>query len=126
LSIYFISGIKKIKNIRSLATGLKSKVYVKDIDLPLNLYKFIIMLVILLEIFAPIIITYSFAFNKQKDFAQSNITYLIIFSIIATMLYHPPNVKKQFTTFLKNISIIGGLMLLKNSPFLQNSDLLKN
>jgi len=111
LFLYFIGGINKINNIKSVANSLKSKT---NIPLPISLYKFIIVLVIILEIFGPIIIINSVIFNKYKDFAKITILCLIIFTIFATLIYHPP-IGKEFNIFLKNVSIVGGLILLNNN-----------
>jgi uncharacterized membrane protein YphA (DoxX/SURF4 family) len=109
LLIFFIGGINKITNIKSTAKGLKNKI---KINLPDILYQFIIILVIIFEILAPIIIFQYFITDQGKILAYYSTILLILFTIIATMLYHPP--QKQFNIFMKNLSIIGGLLLIKN------------
>ena len=75
----------------------------------------IIFLVIVLEILGPIIIIYnSQTYNLSQLSYYSSIS-LAIFTILATYLYHNPIKQKgQFYYFMKNVSIIGGLLILSS------------
>lgn len=101
--IFFQAGINKIMDFSNTVNGLKDKVtFTKHIPL---LPSVIIVGVILLEIFAPLNIIYSAFTNKQKQVAKASCYALIVFTIIATLIYHPTN-------FASNLSVIGGLILL--------------
>jgi uncharacterized membrane protein YphA (DoxX/SURF4 family) len=41
---------------------------------------------------------------------------LILFLIPTTLLFHPPNDPRQLTQFLKNLAIVGGLLLVGTGP----------
>lgn len=108
LLIFFISGFNKITNTVSLSSGLYSKLPF----LPQILCNLAIYGVIILEIIAPMMILYTIVYNKNKKQSYYLTIMLIIFTILATILYHSPLQAKQYYYFMKNVSIIGGLLLL--------------
>lgn len=106
--MYLISGYDKINNIYSNANSLKSKT---GINLPFNLFILAIIIVILLEFVGSASILYSAYTGKNKEYAYYSSYGLIAFTILATLLYHMPVELKNHALF-KNISIVGGLILL--------------
>jgi uncharacterized membrane protein YphA (DoxX/SURF4 family) len=82
--------------------------------LPLILCKVAIICVIILEICAPILILYSATYGKYNYYSYIASILLICFTVLATLLYHFPTQPNQYYFFMKNISIIGGLILLSN------------
>lgn len=111
LSIFFLSGISKIKNFKGTVSGFKNIFLSKK--LPNFIYNLIIFLAIVLEILAPIIIIYNSQTNNLSQLAHYSSISLAIFTIIATYLYHNPITQKgQFYYFMKNLSIIGGLLVV--------------
>jgi len=113
LLIFFLSGINKIQNFKSTVSGFKNIFFSKKI--PNFIYNIIIFLVIILEILAPIIIIYNSQTNNLSQLAHYSSISLAIFTIIATYLYHNPMTQKgQFYYFMKNVSIIGGLLILSS------------
>ena len=108
--MFFLSGIEKIYTFSKTTIDFSNK-----INIPLTLSKLIISGVILLEIIAPIIIiTYTFTglFNLLPFFKISLIS-LIIFTILATIMYHNPfKSSKNYYEFITHLSIIGGLLAL--------------
>lgn len=110
LFIYFLAGLNKISSVSNISKGLKSKLYF----LPLLLCKIAIICVIILEICAPILILYSATYGKYNDYSYIAIILLICFTVLSTLLYHFPTQPNQYYFFMKNISIIGGLILLSN------------
>lgn len=116
LSIYFIAGLKKVTNIHNISKGLKTKLKSLSLPLPLPLFlcQITIFLVVILEIFAPLMIVYAL-FNKQyTSYAYISTILLSVFTILATLLYHFPSDPSQYNYFMKNVSIIGGLIILSN------------
>jgi uncharacterized membrane protein YphA (DoxX/SURF4 family) len=109
LIMYFLSGFVKITNLDSISKGLKNK-----ISFPIILCKLSIILVIILEICAPVLIIYSLVYRKYTYYSYIATNLLIVFTIIATILYHFPTQPNQYYYFMKNLSIIGGLLLLSN------------
>jgi uncharacterized membrane protein YphA (DoxX/SURF4 family) len=111
--LFFTSGIHKIKDFINVSKGLVAKTNVS-----LFFAKLIITLVILLEIIAPLIITF-YAANQSKSnlfrqYTKISIVSLIVFTILATALYHFPPYGSNYYSFMSNISTIGGLLLLFN------------
>jgi len=108
--MFFLSGIEKIYTFSQTTMDFSNK-----ISIPLILSKIVISGVILLEIIAPIIIiTYTFTglFNLLPLFKSALIS-LIIFTIMATIMYHNPfKSSKNYNTFISHLSIIGGLLAL--------------
>jgi uncharacterized membrane protein YphA (DoxX/SURF4 family) len=107
--LFFLSGFHKIKDFINVTKGFVNKTH-----LPFTLGKFIIAYVIILEILAPLIITaYAYNYNPTLlPYARFSIIALIIFTILATILYHFPPNKNNYYSFMSNLSTIGGLMLL--------------
>ena len=108
--MFFLSGIEKIYTFSKTTTDFSNK-----INISLTLSKLIISGVILLEIIAPlIIISYTFTglFNLLPFFKSAVIS-LIVFTILATVMYHNPfKSKKNYYEFITHLSIIGGLLAL--------------
>jgi uncharacterized membrane protein YphA (DoxX/SURF4 family) len=107
--LFFLSGFNKIRDFISTTKGLSSKT-----KFPLTLAKVVIVCVILLEIFAPFIISvYAYTNNPLlRGYATLSLIGLIIFTLLATILYHFPPQGQNFYSCMSNLSTIGGLMLL--------------
>ena len=108
--MYFLSGIEKIYTFSKTTMDFSNK-----INIPLTLSKLVISGVILLEIMAPIIIisyTFTGLFNLLPLFKSALIS-LIVFTIVATIMYHNPfESSKNYNTFISHLPIIGGLLAL--------------
>lgn len=112
-AMFFLSGFHKLINFDKTVNNFKEKLsYALNINE--NIYKFIIAFVVLLEILAPVIIVYYYITGKFKQFSNYAVYGLIIFTILATLLYHPLNINNYYKSipFWANISLIGGLLLL--------------
>tara|TARA_B100000902_G_scaffold397358_1_gene460926 strand:- start:6569 stop:6946 length:378 start_codon:yes stop_codon:yes gene_type:complete len=113
LLIFFLSGISKIKNFKGTVSGFKNVFFPKK--LPNFIYNLIIFLVIVLEILGPIIIIYNSQTYNLPELSYYSSISLAIFTLLATYLYHNPMTQKgQFYYFMKNVSIIGGLLILSS------------
>jgi uncharacterized membrane protein YphA (DoxX/SURF4 family) len=110
-AMFFLSGFHKLINFDKTVNNFKGKI---NINVNEYIYKFIITSVVLLEILAPIIIVYYYTTGKFKQFSNYAVYGLIIFTILATLLYHPLNINDYYKSipFWANISLIGGLLLL--------------
>ncbi len=91
------------------AKYLQSKV---KVNVDFSLYKIAIIGVIILQILCPLIILYHIHSKKYKNYAKISVNLLILFTIIATLLFHYPPVGKDYYSFMSNLSTIGGLMLV--------------
>jgi len=107
--LFFISGFHKIKDFMKVVKGFMNKT-----SIPLSLAKIIISGVILLEIVAPFIISlYSYNANpKLYTYTKLSLLGLIVFTILATLMYHFPPFGENYYSFMSNLSTLGGLLLL--------------
>lgn len=115
LFMFFISGINKVKTFKATVKSFSKRV-------PVPFPSFIIFLVIILEIFAPlVIVTHKFLENNNKSnkmirmLSIFSTLCLILFTILATLLYHPLKINKPYMKnipFYSNMSVTGGLILL--------------
>ena len=107
--LFFLSGFDKITNFIQVVKG-----FVNKTKLPFALSKIIIVCVILLEIIAPLILSiYSYNHNPLlHTYAKLSILGLIVFTILATFIYHFPPVGQNYYSFMSNLSTLGGLLLL--------------
>lgn len=111
--MYLISGINEIKNFSKITNEVKNKIKMKM--LPLIFYKLIMIIVISIKLLAPSIIVYSLYTETLLIYGLYSCYILIGFTILATALYHPPTKKGHYYHFIKNISIIGGLLALSDN-----------
>jgi putative oxidoreductase len=113
LGLMFLNaGIGKIKNVNPLAKGLSSKINLNL--LPLIFFKIVIVLVIILEIVAPLGLLIGTMFKDLHYLKTYSAIALIIFTILASVLYHPITDSNQIGQFLANLAVIGGLLAIIN------------
>ena len=108
--MYFLAGINKARNFSQTVSGFQNMFFLKK--LPKVFYNLAILLVIVLEIVAPIIIMYSLQTNMYTDLAYASCLSLAIFTIVATLIYHFPPVGGEYYAFMKNLTATGALFLL--------------
>jgi uncharacterized membrane protein YphA (DoxX/SURF4 family) len=110
LSMFFVSGIDKIFSFQETVDSLTNKIPFEISSILVNL---VIVFVILLEIIAPLLIIYYFISGNYKKYAYYSVISLCIFTILATILYHPPKFPyKKSLGFWANMTLVGGLLLL--------------
>jgi putative oxidoreductase len=108
ISILFVyAGINKILNFNDTVQYFNKKVNFIDI----NLSKVIIVMAILILLISPILILIGMAKNNSL-LLQIGTGALIVFTILATIIFHPITDANERNNMLKNISIIGGLALV--------------
>lgn len=136
--MYFLSGFNKLKNFASTVNGFQDKldsllmsglsVLTTMLNrennplLPNIVYQIIIAGVILLEIVAPVVIVVSVQQNKYKLSGYYCSIGLAVFTILATLMYHFPTTPSNYYAFMKNLTAIGGLLLLSKYIMLQNKN----
>jgi len=118
LLMFFISGVNKCFKFDDTVTSVKSRIPMLTNN---TLASIVIVMVILLELVAPVVI-WTFGFSKMmgnttpllKNASVVASILLIIFTIIATLVYHPLNFNASYmknVAFFANTSVTGGLML---------------
>jgi hypothetical protein len=109
LLLYFASSIDMILNFTNTSNGLKKQT---GLNLPYFIFATVIFFVVILKTIGSTFVLYSIFSNKYKNIACYVVYAFIIFNILATLLYHLTPFKTQKINLLKNISIIGGFVLL--------------
>lgn len=110
--LFFLSGFHKITDFNAVSKG-----FVNKTKLPFFLAKIIIVVVILLELIAPVIITL-YSYNPTQSllpYTKVSIISLILFTIAATLIYHFPPYGSNYYSCMSNLSTIGGLIVLYTS-----------
>jgi hypothetical protein len=97
--------------------GIPSLVYFKDFlrnnkNLVSLIYNTSISGVILLLFFGSLLVLYSLFTSTCQDIAYVATIGLATFTAMTILIYHFPTNKDEVTSFTKNLSIFGGLMLL--------------
>lgn len=113
-TIFIISAISKIINFQTTAYDLQSRL---NSNLPMNLFILAIFIAIIIELGGSLIILYSTITSQYRMCAYYSIIGLIIFTILATLIYHRSLVGNDYYAFFKNIAIIGGLLLLSEKLY---------
>jgi len=108
--MFFSSGISKLKGFSGTCKGLMGKPIFNS--LPKIFSKLAIVIVILLEIVGPILIVMGVYNNNLKELAAYSSLALFAFTFLANLLYHYPPKGVEYYFFLKNITIMGGLLAL--------------
>jgi uncharacterized membrane protein YphA (DoxX/SURF4 family) len=110
--IFLYSGINKIFNFNDTTLGFHQKINrgIFSNILTYNISQLLIISAILLLITAPILILIGII-NKNNVLSKIGSWLLIIFLILATSIYHPITDPTQRNDMLKNVAIIGGLLM---------------
>ena len=113
LAIFFISGLSKFNDYNGLVKT------VSEVGMPLP--HLTALGAILIELIAPIVVMLSNSKNDKnsyidKKFGKLSVMSLVVFTVLATYSFH--NYFKnpsEYYAFIKNVSIIGGLLVLYKS-----------
>jgi len=110
-TMFFLSGFHKIITYTKTVDNFRGKI---NINVNEQIYHLVILLVILLEILAPVIIVYHYITEEYSSYSNYAVISLIVFTILAALLYHPLDMTNYYKSipFWANISLIGGLLLL--------------
>lgn len=106
--MFFLSGIDKMINFYKISNEFTTKTPVK---IPIQLAYMAIIIAIIIELVAPILINVGLI-KKNKRLVFYSTLSLIVFTILATLLYHFPPTGYQYYPFMSNLTTIGGLMLI--------------
>jgi len=106
--MFFLSGIDKIMKFYKVSNQFTTKMPVK---IPTQLAYMAIIIAIVIELLAPILINVGLI-NKNKKVVFYSTLSLIVFTVLATLLYHFPPTGYQYYPFMSNLTAIGGLMLI--------------
>lgn len=114
ISVLFVfSGITKIFNFNETALGFRKKVNdgIFSNILTFNAAQSLIIIAILILLIAPLLMLIGVS-EENKLLLKIGSILLIGFTVLATLIYHPITDGTQLYNMLKNISIIGGLVIV--------------
>jgi uncharacterized membrane protein YphA (DoxX/SURF4 family) len=125
--MYFLAGLNKVKTFAGVSADFQTKLNFLTGMLTGEtltiLAKLIILMVIILEIGAPLIIMFqTFSANNGMEYFRSlrflaklSALVLAAFTVLATILYHMPVEGKNYYPFMSNVTATGALLLLAKS-----------
>ena len=106
-TLFIYSGITKIFDFNDTTLGFYQKVNI----LAYNASQALIIIAILILLIAPFLMIVGI-YEDSKILLRIGTWILIAFTIIATIIYHPITDSSQRYNLLKNLSIIGGLVMV--------------
>ena len=104
---FFLSGISKAKAISGVSKGFSKKMPF----LSGNICYLVIIGVVILEIFAPIFMLHA-TLGGDLLLGYYSAIGLALFTFLANIIYHFPPKKENYNPFMRNMAIIGGLLVL--------------
>ena len=112
-TLFIYSGITKIFNFNDTTLGFHQKVNTGIFSniLAYNASQALIIIAILILLIAPVLMIVGIS-EDSKTLLRIGSWLLIVFTIVATIIYHPITDSSQRYNLLKNLSIIGGLVIV--------------
>ena len=114
VTMYFVSGVDKLFHFEKVVNGLQNRASF----LPHVMCNVMILIAIVIELLAPILCVYgSFKTNDAHavQMGMWGTDALILFTIVATLLYHfPPTTSSKYYPFMSNLATTGGLLVLRH------------
>lgn len=111
--IFFVSGIRHLFTLKDSTMFLKSFSPFKQ--LPLAFDYLVEIVATLIEIIAPILILIAVVDNKHKMVGKVGACLLSIFIICTLLFIHNPFFEDEMIPFFKNLSFLGGVLLIERS-----------
>ncbi len=114
ISILFVfSGITKIFTLNETAINFHKIINdgIFSNILTFNASQSLIIIAILILLIAPLLMIIGVS-NDNKLLLKIGSSLLIVFTVLATIIYHPITDANERNNMLKNISIIGGLVIV--------------
>jgi uncharacterized membrane protein YphA (DoxX/SURF4 family) len=108
--LFLVSAYNKIKNFNKVSEGLKTKISKSPLFnwITYDISKISLLFAIFLLLAGSALLLYG-TYKEIKSYKQIGGGLLIIFLILATILYHPINDPKEMNNILKNLSLLGGI-----------------
>jgi hypothetical protein len=110
--MYFLAGVDKLLHFEKVVSGLHTRISL----IPIFMCKLMIVCAIIIELLAPFTCVYaSLQMNNSRaiKFGLWSTYALVLFTIMATLLYHfPPTTSAKYYPFVSNMATTGGLLML--------------
>jgi uncharacterized membrane protein YphA (DoxX/SURF4 family) len=112
--MFFASGFHKLMSITETSIGLQKRMVNFGIEfINIDAYKLVIVLAAIWEIVAPIVLVYSgMNITKNKKWGIISSLSLVVYTVLATLIYHFPPVGTHYYPFISNVTTIGALLLV--------------
>ena len=110
-SMFILSGVDKVMHFGKVVNGLMSRTHM--LSKPLS--RAMILSAIIIELCAPTIVLKACltADRTWDKWAAYSSLALILFTVLATLIYHfPPFTSAKYYPFMSNLSAVGGLSLM--------------
>ena len=109
LAMYLLSGVNKFLDFNGTVSITSQKFPIK---FPKWFFQLTIVGVVLLLTAGSSLLIYNEFTDKYADLAKVTTVLMIIFTILATLMFHFPPIGKDKYHFQKNVSIIGAFFLI--------------
>jgi ABC-type multidrug transport system fused ATPase/permease subunit len=108
--LYLVSAYNKIKDFNKVSEGLKTKISESPLFnwIKYDISKISLLFGIILLLAGSALLLHGI-YKEKKSYKQIGGGSLILFLILATILYHPINDPKEMNNILKNLSLLGGI-----------------
>jgi len=106
--LYLSSAFNKITNFTKVATGLKNKLNSSILFnwIPFDISYIALTFALILLLVGPALLLYG-VYNDINKYIKYGIIVLLVFLVLATIIYHPITDTKERWDMLKNLSLIG-------------------
>jgi hypothetical protein len=106
--LYLSSAFNKITNFTKVATGLKNKLNSSILFnwIPFDISYIALTFALILLLVGPCLLLYG-VYNDINKYIKYGIIILLVFLVLATIIYHPITDTKERWDMLKNLSLIG-------------------
>ena len=111
LLMFFLAGLRKIQTFQSTLVNMTSKIETKFGNFNETILKIILIAVIFIEVLMPVLIIHGVRRRKPSWMIAGSGT-LIVFTILATYLYHFPPTGSKYYPFISNLTTVGALLLI--------------
>jgi len=114
VAMFFLSGCQKLMSVETTVSGLKKRMVLFNTDyFTDNIYTLIIVAAALWQILASVSIVYSsMHMYKYKHVGMLSAISLIVFTILATLIFHFPPTGMHYYAFISNVTTCGSLALI--------------
>jgi len=106
VAIFFIAGLQKVRGFEGTVSMIAEHLGVD------SLAKLVTILVIMLEMLAPLVILYAAITKKHYTYAYIASLVLAVFTLIVTFMFYYPLTSENQLMFMLHLSLAGGLLLL--------------
>tara|TARA_A100001015_G_C15043818_1_gene741863 strand:+ start:6515 stop:6877 length:363 start_codon:yes stop_codon:yes gene_type:complete len=113
--MFFLAGLDKLLHFNKVVKGFIKRLFKLSPlfkQFPITLFHLAIIIVILIEIICPIIIVHYSYYKENYELTKLACYILLIFTILATLIYHFPPTGTTYYPFISNVTTCGAILLI--------------